>query len=76
MNEENIAADCGEGCAGFKPLPGDPWSEYGLCKTPGSPNRGFPVLRGQSCRSFVSARADTGGSPLKPDNTSPTSESR
>ena len=40
---------CGEGCPGFKRLPQDGWSDYGLCKNPRSPRHGFPVRPGRAC---------------------------
>jgi hypothetical protein len=45
-----IIESCSEACAGFKRLPQEGWSEYGLCTNPLSPLHGSPVLVGRDCR--------------------------
>lgn len=40
---------CSEGCAGFRRLPQEGWSDYGLCKNPRSPRFGSPVRIGRDC---------------------------
>jgi hypothetical protein len=40
---------CSEGCAGFRRLPQEGWSDYGLCKNPRSPRYGSPVRIGRDC---------------------------
>jgi len=76
MKDEPAASDCSEGCVGFGPVPGDPWSEYGLCTRPGSPSRGFPVLRGRPCRGYFPRGATTNPPLLQPDGADSTNEPR
>lgn len=40
---------CSEACSGFKRLPQEGWSDYGLCTNPLSPRHGSPVLVGRDC---------------------------
>lgn len=64
---EHAGSDCGEGCEGFQPLPGNPWNDYGLCRKPDSPIHGFPVRRGVSCRNY-SPRGPVPDEPLLKPN--------
>jgi len=47
---------CSEGCAGFKRLTQDGWSDYGLCMNPRSPRHGSPVRLGRDCAYALTSR--------------------